>query len=104
MGRDIRKVRIAGRERQRRYRERLRKDRAPNSEAVHRAIRQALAEAAAEYRGPDALAVTHFLATVAAVARRRLAIAGYDPWHSRDRIHRAMLGEDFPPPPSPPAP
>lgn len=98
MGRDIRKVRIAGRERTRRYRARLRDARDPSSNVVHRAVRQALSEVLAEHHGPDAEAVAHFLALVARRARRVLRKGGCDAEKARERVARAIMPEQVPEP------
>lgn len=96
MGRDIRKMRIAGRERTRRYRERLREGREPTSDVIHRAIRRALAEVLAQHQGPDARAVARFLADVANLARRNLVESGYDSIRTRERIRRAIMPVENP--------
>ncbi len=98
MGRDIRRVRIAGRERTRRYRARLREVRDPSSNVVHRVVRQALSEVLAEHQGPDAEAVARFLARVAKRARRGLRKEGYDAEKARERVARAIMPQQGPEP------
>ncbi|MBJ6125420.1 hypothetical protein [Microvirga splendida] len=98
MGRDIRRVRIAGRERTRRYRARLREAHDPSSNVVHRAIRRAMSEVLAAHQGPDAEAVAGFLATVAKRARRSLRFDGYDADKARVRVARAIMPEQGPAP------
>jgi hypothetical protein len=90
MGRDARKIRVTSRTRTRRYRERLRRDGEPSSEAVLRALRQAFIEAVDEQRGRDVPEVTAFIASVAGGARLRLIAAGFDPELTRERLRQAL--------------